>query len=154
MSSYYPPGCVTYRGGLTDTVACSNERCPEFGIAVEIPMFWELGAYFLADEDDAFCPQCNAIRLAPEDVKKHERTCLDYDDDGIDENTGMPILRQITFHTDGCPVCEERRESVVEFDSGRRIPCEGRIPWPLEGNNAVKLVSTKFVDPWEKKPTQ
>lgn len=147
--SNYPPGCVTYRGGSTDLVACQNERCPEFGYTREIPMFWELGSYFLVNDDDGFCPECGTEMLAPGDVSKHESTCVEPGENEGDEPT--------TTHTEGCPVCDERKFVRLKAESGREIEFTGRGAtsddyiqriWISRG---ATIIEQGHRDPWDRK---
>ena len=152
--SNYPPGCVTYRGGGELELACPNERCPEFGILREVRSYWELGATFLVNEDEGFCPECSTEMPDYCDVQKHERTCLDIDDDGADED-GYPILRQITLHTEGCSVCEARKFVRIRTEKGREIEFTGsnsteRYIKTWTDRGAIVLASG-YRDPWQVK---
>lgn len=41
-------------------------RCPKCGATKDIPMFYELGAWFYNDDDDPYCEKCQCD-MVPED---------------------------------------------------------------------------------------
>lgn len=61
MSGYFsnlPPGTPGPRPHTFEMV-CLNPKCPEHGVVKEASGFWELGGYFLDNDDQAFCGECS-----------------------------------------------------------------------------------------------
>ncbi len=58
----YPDGETGAARRFTLKLRCLDDSCPLCNVAVDVPMYEELGGTFLENDDDLFCPGCGADR--------------------------------------------------------------------------------------------